>query len=314
MPYLFVHFREKTTPDGEQVYFGISLDGFHWEKVNDGHPVLWSYLGEKGVRDCAILFCPTDRKYRILATDLSLAYRSREEYPFNWPEISRRGSKCLSMWESADLVNWSEQKLIPLGDTDLGCLWAPDMIYDREKGDYVIHWSSTHTSLEKMAIFYSRTGDFQTFTEPKLLYQKADAGVIDSAVYEEDGQYFLFVKSDHDPARNMLLRADAPEGPYVRIPAFDRSMEAVEEGLYEGATAVRLPDGRWCLFLDYYGIPGAGQGYVPFLGASLAEGKFVRASYSFSFPYGYKHGTIIPISTDAYDRLKNHDWADKGWQ
>ena len=29
--YLFVHFREKTTPDGEQVYFGISRDGFHWD-------------------------------------------------------------------------------------------------------------------------------------------------------------------------------------------------------------------------------------------------------------------------------------------
>ena len=36
--YLFVHFREKTTPDGEQVYFGISRDGFHWEAVNDGAP------------------------------------------------------------------------------------------------------------------------------------------------------------------------------------------------------------------------------------------------------------------------------------
>ena len=34
--YLFVHFREKTTPDGEQVYFGLSKDGFHWEAVNEG--------------------------------------------------------------------------------------------------------------------------------------------------------------------------------------------------------------------------------------------------------------------------------------
>ena len=34
--YLFVHFREKTTPDGEQVYFGISRDGFHWEAVKEG--------------------------------------------------------------------------------------------------------------------------------------------------------------------------------------------------------------------------------------------------------------------------------------
>ena len=46
--YLFVHFKEKTTPDGEQVYFGLSRDGFHWEEVNGGNPVLWTYYGDKG--------------------------------------------------------------------------------------------------------------------------------------------------------------------------------------------------------------------------------------------------------------------------
>ncbi len=39
--YLFVHFKEKRTPEGEQVYFGISTDGFHWEKVNITRPVLF---------------------------------------------------------------------------------------------------------------------------------------------------------------------------------------------------------------------------------------------------------------------------------
>ena len=52
--YLFVHFKEKRTPDGEQVYFALSRDGFHWETVNDGNPVLWSYQGDKGVRDFTI--------------------------------------------------------------------------------------------------------------------------------------------------------------------------------------------------------------------------------------------------------------------
>ena len=41
--YLFVHFREKTTPDGEQVYFGVSKDGFNCEELNCGAPVLWAY-------------------------------------------------------------------------------------------------------------------------------------------------------------------------------------------------------------------------------------------------------------------------------
>lgn len=313
--YLFVHFREKTTPDGEQVYFGISRDGFHWEQVNEGTPVLWSYLGECGVRDCSILRCQ-DGKFRILATDLSLSYRYHREYKLDWPKISRTGSKCLSMWESEDLVHWSEQRLLQLGDDDFGCLWAPDMIYDAGHDDYVIHWSSSHAENDfgNMAIYCCRTRDFRTFTKPKRLYRKESAGVIDSAIYEERGKYYLFLKSDADPERIILLSADDVEGPYERVPAFDESMLAIEAGLYEGATAVRIDDGRWCLFLDYYGVPGAGQGYVPFLADCLASGRFIRADEDFQFPYGYKHGTVISITSEEYDRIKNHDWSDKGYQ
>mgnify|MGYP002236727979 CR=1 FL=1 len=78
------------------------------------------------------------------------------------------------------------------------------------------------------------------------------------------------------PARILLLRSDEITGPYTRIEAFDKSMETIEEGKYEAATAVKLEDGRWCLFLDYYGVPGAGQGYVPFVADSLASGNFIK--------------------------------------
>lgn len=314
--YLFVHFRERKTPDGEQVYFGLSRDGFNWEMVNDGHPVLWSHLGEKGVRDCTIIRCEKDGKYRIFATDLSLAYNFRNKYHFDWPTVSHNGSKYLAMWESEDLVNWSEQRLLPLGDEDFGCLWAPDVFYDPEKEDYVLHWSSSHTSngFGNMGIWFSRTRDFKSFGVSKLLYQKDDAGVIDSAIYTENGKYFIFLKSDRNPERIILLQADHAEGPYIRNEEFDRSMLAIEAGLYEGPTAVRLEDGRWCLFLDYYGVPGAGQGYVPFVADTLASGRFVRSDKQFSFPYGYKHGTVIPITIEEYERIRNHDWSQRDWQ
>ncbi len=314
--YLFVHFRERKTPDGEQVYFGLSRDGFRWEPVNDGSPVLWAHLGQRGVRDCTIIRCKTDGKYRILATDLSLAYHFREPYHFHWPTVARNGSKCLSMWESEDLVNWSAQQLLPLGNEDFGCLWAPDVFYDPEFGDYVLHWSSAHACNDygHMAVFYSRTRDFKHFTPPRELYRKENAGVIDSAIYEEKGQYYLFVKSDHDPERILLLRAPHAQGPYSRVEAFDESMLLIQAGLYEGPTAAKLDDGRWCLFLDYYGVPGAGQGYVPFLADSLESGRFLRADAQFSFPYGYKHGTILPITPEEYERIKNHDWSLRDWQ
>ncbi len=313
--YLFVHFKEKTTPDGEQVYFGVSKDGLHWEEVNGGNPVLWAYYGDKGVRDFTITRCKDTGKFVILATDLSLAYGMRSQYKGSWQEISVNGSKCLAVWESQDLVNWTEQKLVKVGDENFGCIWAPDIIFDKKSGDYVVHWSSGHadTQFNKKGIYYSRTKDFEHFTKPELLYMKEDSGVIDSAIYEEDGYYYMFLKSEKNPARIILVKSQEITGPYERVEAFDESMKELEAGMYEAPTAVRVENGKWCLFLDYYGVPGAGQGYVPFMADSLAEANFVRSDEAFSFPYGYKHGTILAITMEEYDRIKNHDWSDKGY-
>ena len=107
--YLFVHFRESTTPDGEQVYFALSRDGFHWETLNGGRPVLWAYYGDYGVRDMTIVRDRLTGRFHIFATDLSLAYGMRGKYCRSWEEISRNGSKALAHWQSSDLIHWSEE-------------------------------------------------------------------------------------------------------------------------------------------------------------------------------------------------------------
>ena len=131
MPYLFTHFKEKVTPDGEQVYFGISKDGYNWEEVNGGNPVLTAQLGEKGCRDIEIVRLHTGG-FVILTTDLCIAYRMDENYNVNWQNVNRTGSKCLRMWKTDDLVNFSEEKLIYFGRDDFGCLWAPEVFFDEE--------------------------------------------------------------------------------------------------------------------------------------------------------------------------------------
>ncbi|MDQ6417905.1 glycoside hydrolase family 43 protein [Paenibacillus sp. LHD-117] len=303
--YLFVHFKEKRTPDGEQVYFGVSKDGFQWEQVNDGNPVLWSYYGDKGVRDFTITRTKQG-KFVIMATDLSLSYGMLNQYNHSWHNAATKGSKCLALWESDDLIHWSEQRMVKLGDEDFGCLWAPDIVHDKSSDDYVVHWSSSHGSNDYgfKGIYYSRTKDFAEFTPARLLYRKEDSGVIDSAMYEEEGSYYTFLKSEQNPGKIILMKSEHITGPFTRVEAFDKSMEAVEAGLYEAPTAVKLEDGRWCLFLDFYGCSAEEQGYVPFITESLASGQFTRSDQSFTFPYGFKHGTILSITMEEYDRLK----------
>jgi len=302
--YLFVYFKEKTTEDGEQVYFALSKDGLSWEQVNGGEPVLWSTEGECGVRDHTIV--RTKGSFYIVSTDLSLARNFNTKYNGSWGEVSRHGSKHLVLWQSNDLVHWSEPRLIKLGDEQFGCLWAPDIFYDAAHDDYIIHWSSSHASNDygNKGIYYTRTKDFEHFEKPELLYQKEDSGVIDSAIYKDGHSYYCFLKSEKNPEGVILLQAEDFTGPYKPIYAFNEEMAKLGSSAYEAPTAYQLADGRWCLMIDFFGVRGEGQGYVPFIADDIATGKFIRSDESFSFPYRFKHGTVLSITGEEYEVIK----------
>lgn len=308
--YLFVHFKEKRTPEGEQVYFSISKDGFHWQEVNGGNPVLWSMLGEKGVRDFTVIRS-NNGKFYIIATDLSLSYEMRPKYHDNWREVVRNGSNKFMMWESEDLVHWSQQKELPVRKPGEGCCWAPDIIQDKNTGEYIIHWSSPNKEHDmKMCIYYVRTKDFETFSQPELLYKKEDSGIIDSCMVEENGKFYMWVKSDNNPVGVIMLQSDSITGPFERMYEFDAEMEGLEGGsaAYEAPTACRLEDGSWSLMLDFFGVSGKGQGYVPFRSADISGGVFKRCDEEFEYPYGFKHGTILAISEEEYERIRTFDF------
>lgn len=321
--YLFVHFKEKLTPDGEQVYFGLSTDGYHWEKVNNGLPILYSMSGEKGVRDFTIVRSK-ENKFYIIATDLCLSYEMTSKYHNSWVEVKRNGSHNLMLWESDDLCHWLPQRKLPVGLADGGCCWAPDCMYDESTDEYILHWSSPKMNQDpekypdgmKMCIFYSRTKDFVNFSKAEILYEKDDAGIIDSCMIKEDDKYYLFVKSEKNPCGVILLCSDKITGPFTRMTQFDPEMEALEGGsfAYEAPCIYKLETGGYCLNLDFFGVKGKGQGYVPFFANSMKDGVFKRADKDFSFPYGYKHGTILPISIEEYERIKAFDFENEQYR
>lgn len=311
--YLFVHFREKSTPDGEQIYFALSQDGYNWEAINDGAPVLWCYYGTRGVRDCTIIRSQLNGKFYILGTDLSISYGTRQILHSFWEIIGKNGSTCLGIWESEDLIHWTEQRLINMGE-EFGCVWAPDIIFDKKEQDYILHWSSSLKAdpAHKKTIWYSRTKDFEHFTKAEILFEEEEE-MIDSAMYEDKGRFHLFVKHAANGGQVALFQSDYITGPFVRNTNFDQSMKSIQANLYEAATAVKLENGQWSLYLDFYGARGAEQGYVPFISKDIEEGFFTRADGVFSFPYRFKHGTILKITDEEYSRMKNHDWSDKGY-
>lgn len=46
------------------------------------------------------------------------------------------------MWESTDLIKWTSERLVQVEDKTAGMVWAPEAIWDANKGQYLVHWAS----------------------------------------------------------------------------------------------------------------------------------------------------------------------------
>ena len=172
----------------------------------------------------------------------------------------------------------------------------------------MIHWGSTvkEDNYSHMSIYCCTTKDFETFSEPKLFFTKNNE-ILDTHIRKIGETYHMFYKNAHDPSMNMHATSDNLYGPYEHDKAFEEYMATLDKpGSYEGPTSLILPDGRWCLMLDFFGCEKEKMGYVPFISGNPGNSNFRRSDENFSFPYGFKHGGIVEISDEEYYKIKNH--------
>lgn len=307
MPYLFSHFKEKITPDGEQVYLSVSKDGYNWEKLNNGEPVITCDKGELGCRDIELVRLKAGG-FVIIATDLCIVNHMDENYNVDWKHVNSHGSQCLSLWRSDDLIHFGEQELIDFSGNDFGCLWAPEVFYDKENEEYLLHWGSTVGSdnYTHMSIYCSTTKDFVNFSKPRLFFTKSNE-ILDSHLVKIGDTYHLFYKNSDSPACNMHATSNSLFGEYINDDEFEKYMLSLDKpGSYEAPTTLRLPDGKWCFMADFFGCEKEKMGYVPFISDDFGNSDFIRCPERFSFPYGFKHGGILEITDEEYERIANH--------
>lgn len=297
--YLFTHFKgTQKTPDDEQVYFAVSKDGYKWHNLNGGRPVLRSTLGEGGVRDPHIMRSHDGKRFFLIATDLYI-YGKWGENREGWYRCQREGSRSIMIWESEDLVNWSEQRMVEVAPKDASCAWAPECIYDEQSEDYFVYWSSrcAFDGFAKQRIYSAHTKDFVTFTAPKL-YIERDFSVIDTSMIQDGDRYYRLTKN-HDEASIFMEAGTAAEGGFAEIEGF--SMKG-QTG-YEGPTIYKMNDGEtWCVLLDAF---ASDRGYQPFITKDIERGDFVPQE-GFETPDPFRHGTVMPITAAEYDRLVKH--------
>jgi hypothetical protein len=294
--YLFVTFKGERSPMTEQVYFVTSRDGKQWSSLNGGEPVLVSRLGEKGVRDPFLLRARDGKKFFLIATDLSI-HLNRD-----WGRAVTAGSKSILVWESVDLVKWSEPRLVKVAADDAGCAWAPEAVFDERNNNYLVFWASKTAGdgFKKHRIWAARTSDFVSFGPPFVYIDKPN-DVIDTDIVFENGRYYRFSKDEKFKAVTFEVSEEL-EGVWTDVPDFSLARLTG----YEGPACYRLSGAEpgkpatWCLLLDHY---SRGEGYKPFVTTDLSGGQFKPAP-DFKFPFRLRHGSVLPVSAEELSRLE----------
>jgi len=294
--FLFVTFKGEQTPLTEQVYFALSQDGKNWRALNNSAPVLVSQLGEKGVRDPYLLRAHDEKKFYLIATDLSINLNPE------WKRAAQAGSRSMMIWESGNLVDWTAPRLVEIAAKDAGCTWAPEAAYDEETGDYLVFWASTNRrdNFAKFRIWAARTHDFKTFGEP-FVYIDRQHAVIDTTIVRDGTRYYRFTKDEKKRAIT-LETGEKLVGEWREISDFTLADLVGYEGpqcyLVEPGAEGRHP--VWGLILDHY---AKGAGYQPFVTHDLSSGRF-EAGKGFTFPFRFRHGSVLTLTAEEYQRLE----------
>ncbi|MFG2731958.1 family 43 glycosylhydrolase [Streptomyces canus] len=307
--YLFAYFTGEGTADGEQIRYALSRgnDPLHWRELNQGKPVLTSTIGEKGLRDPFVIRSPKGDKFYLIATDLRMYKNSSG----SWDDVQRHGSKSVMIWESTDLVHWTDQRLVKVAPDNAGNTWAPEAYWDDSLGEYVVFWASKlyadddpgHTGSTYNKMLYATTKDFRTFSAPKV-WDDPGYSVIDSTVVKYKDTYYRYTKDERDPTSSSPCAKfiTGEKSTSLTSTKYDLVADCIGSGAMdrgEGPTVFKSnTEKKWYLFIDEYG----GRGYVPFETTDLDSGKWTPST-NYQLPASPRHGTVLPVTQKEYDRL-----------
>jgi beta-xylosidase len=276
--YLFSYFVDNGQ-DG--LHIASSEDGFKWIALNEGRPFVEPRAGkDKLMRDPCIIQSP-DGLFHMVWT-------------VSWEE------KGIGYASSKDLLEWSEQKYIPVMEHEpdaMNC-WAPEIFYDDDDDLFMIFWSTTipgrfpetdHTGDEiyNHRMYYVTSPDMRVFSETKLLYDQG-FNVIDGSLLKYGDQYFMFLKDEtlKPVAQKNIRISTSPSltGPYSKPtePIFDKVW-------VEGPTVARIGE-NWVVYFDKYRKDKMGAAES----RDLIHWKDI--SHKVDFPEDTRHGSVLRVN------------------
>lgn len=289
--YLFAYFIEVTEGRGDGLRLAHSHDGRHWGAIGAGKVFLPASVGGGSFRDPHLLRTP-DGLYHLVWTTSCVP----------WAEANCVQDRGLGHATSPDLVNFSDAKYITV-DMNVEHVWAPETFFDEQTGQTMIFWSSPidqTTASDPHDIYYILTEDFETFTEPAVLYSRPGRNFIDATIYDRGGEYLMVIKDEADGQKNLRALV-SPE--LFGEGAWSAEASAPITGSYaaEGPSFLER-DGSLFVYFDKYGEGAYGALEATASGALDTPAAWQDISSEVFFP-GVRHGTAIEVPWDVFEAV-----------
>jgi len=256
----------------------MSEDGYTFTPLRGGAGLLMPVVGtSKLMRDPCILHGPDGLYHMVWTAD--------------W------FGPVIGYATSPDLVNWSEQRTLPVMRDFPGVrnTWAPEIYYDAREGHYVIVWSSSvagrfgatdETGFDGLnhRPYVTTTRDFETFTPTRLLYDPGFNAIDFTFITLGDGSLRIIIKDEtHDVELRRYLRVATAQS---YLGPFGEPSAPFTPSWTEGATATRLGD-RYIVYFDAYEDHHFGAvETTDFV-------TFTDVTSRIAFPHDARHGTVL---------------------
>ncbi len=291
--YLFAYFTGNG-PGEEAIRFAVSIDGYNYRALNNNMPIVDSkkISTSGGVRDPHILRGHDQKHFYMTATDLYVPKQG-------WSNFA------MVLMKSTDLINW-ETSVVNIPETfpeefgDVHRVWAPQTIYDKITGKYMVYFSMKKGDNPDIIYYAYANKDFTGLeSAPKQLYfpptESQTKACIDGDIIPFNDKFYLFHKAeDGDPGIKLAISDQLTEGYHL---ISDKRVDC-EKNRVEGSSIFKLNNSD--VFILMYDVYTNGR-YQFTKSSDLKNFSVIDKDISMNFHP--RHGTVIPITQKEFKKL-----------
>jgi Arabinosidase BT_3657-like, N-terminal len=288
--------------DGDGLRMAYSRDGYKWTPLRNGDLFLKPEVGSKQMRDPSLVE-GRDRRFHLVWT-------------------SGSNDKGFGYSSSKDLINWSEQRFIPVNEK-LNATYtrAPEIFYDRKPKLFYIIWSATIPGLfpetdkdgeQNNRLYYVTTQNFVDFSQPKIFFNPG-FNCIDGSLIEANGKYQLIFIDDRTDFKTIRIStAEKLDGQWTVPTEPITTLNGIQ-----GPSGVKVGN-DWLIYFDHHlsnqtsgqnsGQPSgetSGQPSSQTSGALRSRDfrQWEDVTNQISFPKDMKQGSVLRVTDETLEVL-----------